>query len=227
VAGTDNLHTPTNLQASLTRLEARLQSAHDHWSQTQTDLKQQGTAIDLWKNRSEQIETRLATLTDLLDAGKLKALLHEVVANGTAIEGSGSSSLLVAAWPLIAGALGLSAPPTAVFVAWKLARLMIARSRRNSAAKNPAPHVAASSRVLNDDYARQLAEVFQHSGRSPIQDATLGREYDEELRRAAESSDGALARFAKAVRERVETRFHRIHGLRTSPAEPIESKQSS
>ena len=77
--------------------------------------------------------------------------------------------------------------------------------------------------LLNDDYAQQLVEVFQHSGRSPIQDATLGREYDEEVRRAAGSSDLGLSRWASALREKVESKFHRIHGLAPAPAEPVKN----
>jgi len=74
---------------------------------------------------------------------------------------------------------------------------------------------------LNDDYARQLQDVFQLSGRSPEQDATLGRDYDEELSRAAQSSDPQLSSWARALRDRVATRFQRIHGPAPLPADPI------
>lgn len=75
---------------------------------------------------------------------------------------------------------------------------------------------------LNDSYAAQLADVFALSGHSPTADATLGREYDVELRRAQNSSDGALASWARDLRERVAQRFYRIHDRQPMPAEPVE-----
>jgi hypothetical protein len=77
-------------------------------------------------------------------------------------------------------------------------------------------------RRLNDEYARELAGVFAYGGRSPLQDATLGREFTREIDRAAESSDAKLAEWAKGLRDRVMRRFHRIHGWTPSPAEPAE-----
>ena len=51
-------------------------------------------------------------------------------------------------------------------------------------------------------------------------DVTLGREYDEELRQAEQSSDAALARWARSLRERVARRFYRIHDEAPLPSEP-------
>jgi hypothetical protein len=77
-------------------------------------------------------------------------------------------------------------------------------------------------RHLNDDYARELAGVFAYDGRSPLQDATLGREFSREIDRAAESSDARMAEWATGLRDRVLRRFHRIHGWTPAPAEPAE-----
>ena len=138
--------------------------------------------------------------------------------------------------PGLLAALGWTGPPSiAAVFALKLALGLVRRKRRR---KRPAFRVQGSGRgsetqslnpeprtpnPLNDDYAEQLARVYALSGHSPVADATLGREYDEELRRAEESSDGTLAGWAKKLRQRVARRFYRIHGEAPAPAEPVES----
>jgi hypothetical protein len=102
----------------------------------------------------------------------------------------------------------------AALLVWLVGRR--ARRRLASGARNRPPRPP-----LHDDYAAQLAAVFAHSGRSPLQDATLGREYDQEVARAAASSDAGLARWAQLLRDRVHTRFHRIHMPDPAPAEPL------
>jgi hypothetical protein len=86
----------------------------------------------------------------------------------------------------------------------------------------PSDATGQTNPKLHDDYAGQLLSVFAQSGRSPTQDATLGREYDDEIRRAEESSDAQLARWAKSLRSRVEAKFLRIHGPAPAPAEPVQ-----
>lgn len=151
--------------------------------------------------------------------------------------------------PLVLTGLGVSVPPTTVLVALHVAGYLrrsrlrrICRRRRrlrdrkpqstddkpavdNAAAPSaedtrcPSPNVVLQ-RQLNDDYAGQLASVFAYGGQSPLQDATLGREYRHEIDRAAQSSDAKRAQWAKELRDRVMRRFHRIHGWSPSPAEP-------
>jgi hypothetical protein len=66
-----------------------------------------------------------------------------------------------------------------------------------------------------------LAEVYALSGRSATADATLGREYDEQLSRAEQSSDAVLAAWAKRIRRTVADKFYRIHADSPLPAEPV------
>lgn len=110
------------------------------------------------------------------------------------------------------------ASPVAAAVTWLLVQFVRRRRRKRSRQRTSRPRVS-----LHDDYARQLAEVHQYSGRSSVQDATLGREYEEELRRHEESSDPQIRAWARSLRDKVTSRFLRIHGESPSPAEPIAS----
>jgi hypothetical protein len=159
----------------------------------------------------------------------------------------GANDVLAILLPLLLASLGISVPPTSVFVALRVLRCMRRshlrkrrRQRRNRQGQptndkqqpDPCPRPGdqaacdrrrvALERHLNDDYAAQLASVFAHSGQSPLQDATLGREFSREIDRAAGSSDAKLAAWAAELRDRVMRRFHRIHGWSPSPAEPTE-----
>jgi hypothetical protein len=144
------------------------------------------------------------------------------------------------------GALGVGTPAVGILLAIKLGRRWLRRrrakggtdipvcasgrtaggasrgTRREAAEPADAPSAAmGAERNLNDDYARQLADVFEYSGRSPLQDSTLGREYDRHVREAEVSSDPSIAKFARALRDRVERTFHRVHGISPAPAEPV------
>jgi hypothetical protein len=114
--------------------------------------------------------------------------------------------------------------PSALIIAWGLRRLWLRWRRRRNEKTDPgrSEKGEVAKRPLDDGYARQLAEVYALSGRSPIADATLGRVYDEELKQATTSSDGAIAAFARSVRDRVAEKFYRIHDRNPLPAEPIE-----
>lgn len=214
------------VEQAIGKLEDRLSDAREHWNKAESTLSAQQKSLGAWHDRVQSVEERLGELAERCDVDRLTAIVRDVV-HGLPIAGDSGvqpTGLWSIVWPVLAGALGLSTPPTAAFVVWKLLGLLIRGKRRKSSAESSKAisKVRTSANLLNDDYARQLVEVFGHSGRSPIQDATLGREYDEELRRAEESSDGALAKLAKSLRDRVETRFHRIHGQNPSPAEPVE-----
>ena len=150
------------------------------------------------------------------------------------------------AWlPALMAALGWTGPPAlAAMFAMKLAGTMLRRrvSRRRTSGTNVAFRSAKERHfrgakgdnttvidppVLNDDYARQLAEVYALSGRSATADATLGREYDEELSRAEQSSDAALAAWAKRIRQTVADKFYRIHADSPLPVEPVTQENKS
>lgn len=161
------------------------------------------------KDRLERIESQIGP-------DNLRALLREAAGGGAA--GPGLVEKLL---PAVLVALGWTGPPAvaAVVVLRILAGLIRRRRARKAGAGGPQSPAAPSS-PLNDDYAAQLAQVFALSGRSALADATLGREYDHELRQAEQSSDAALAAWARRLRERVARRFYRIHGQPPAPAEP-------
>jgi hypothetical protein len=128
--------------------------------------------------------------------------------------------------PGVLAALGWTGPPSvAAIIALRLVAGVVRRrvAKRRRRGSSNARSRTKRPRPLNDDYAEQLARVYALSGRSPVADATLGREYDEELRRAEAGSDAALARWARTLRERVARRFYRIHDESPTPSEPPES----
>ena len=90
----------------------------------------------------------------------------------------------------------------------------------------PPAKAKADAGQLPEDYAKQLADVFKLSGRSPTADATLGREFDQAIEDAERSSDPALADFAKKIRRRVADKFFRVHSTNPSPAEPLPGHDS-
>jgi hypothetical protein len=171
----------------------------------------------------ERLRERIERAESVVGAENLRGIVREVAGGLVA---QAAPSLLEKALPAVLAALGWTGPPSiALILGIRLAAALLKRratKRLQSPASNASP--PAASQPVYDDYAKQLAGVFALSGRSPTADATLGREYDEELRRAAESSDGVLARWAKTLRDRVARRFYRIHSEAPSPAEPAEEK---
>lgn len=212
-----------NLGHKLDQFGERLRGTTEAVQQRLNNLEQGIESIARVAGALPRIEERLEAARASFDPSKIEAAFARVAKVSVAAKGPSAIELLTIA---LAGALGLSVPPTGVFVTLKLARWVLRRrsmrkiaspslrSRRNSASRT-------AGIPFEDDYARQLLEVFQLSGRSPIQDATLGREYDEEIRRAERSSDAALAGWARKLRERVADKFHRIHTPSPAPAEPI------
>ena len=171
--------------------------------------------LDKIRGQLDGLSTRVNQAESAVGEENLRAIVGEIA-------GTAPPSAISAVLPTILTALGWSTPPSAAVVIglWLLRRV---RASRKNAAKGGAGDEAVRRRPLNDDYAEQLARVYALSGRSPMADVTLGREYDEELRRAAESSDGAIATWARALRDRVASRFYRIHDPVPVPAEPVAS----
>lgn len=129
-----------------------------------------------------------------------------------------SSSFVQTVLPPALAALGWTGPPSILgILALRLAASLLRRRAAKRANKQDG-HVLAEH--LNDDYAAQLAGVYALSGRSPMADVTLGREYDQELEQAATGSDVALARWARELRQRVARRLYRIHAASPVPSEP-------
>ncbi|MFH1924376.1 MAG: serine protease [Planctomycetota bacterium] len=183
-----------------------------------------------WGDRVDKIEQAAGLVAGLKDRigraenavgdDNLRAVVREVAVGILADRGPGLAQTIL---PAVFTALGWTGPPSiAAIFAIRLAAGLF--RRRRSKRKRLAPAVPRRrpkpAQPLNDDYAEQLARVYALSGRSPMADVTLGREYDEELRRAEESSDAALARWAQNLRQRVARRFYRIHDESPLPSEP-------
>lgn len=204
-------------------LRRRLEGVSGELQSTRQRLDDQGRSLG---ERLEKITGLMTGLKDRLEKaeavvgeGNLRAIVREVAGRAVAEQGSG---LLETALPALLAALGWTGPPSVVAVlALRLATRFLRRRVQKRMQTGSGRTGASTQRSLNDDYARQLADVYALSGHSSVADATLGREYDEALRQAEQSSDGALARWAKQLRERVAQRFYRIHGDSPSPAEPI------
>ena len=135
---------------------------------------------------------------------------------------AGRTDATASSWvPGLVAGLGWTGPPAiaatlGIMLAGRLLRRRIGKKRGQGTEARGQGRTA-----LNDSYAAQLADVFALSGHSPTADATLGREYDKELLQAAISSDGALAAWARSLRDRVAQRFYRIHDRQPMPAEPV------
>ncbi len=205
------------LRQQLNSLEAADRSRGDHIGKLETAI-----------HALESLRDRITRAEDGLGSDNLRAIAREVAVGVMADHGPG---LIERAIPGVLVALGWTGPPAiAAVVGMRLAGVLLRRRlrrKRTAASTRPAPASGSSVKggvgagALNDDYAAQLAQVYALSGRSPLADITLGREYDEELRRAESSSDAALAAWAGKLRERVARRFHRIHSLAPAPAEPV------
>ena len=181
-----------------------------------------------------KIHSRLESFTDRL--GRIESVATKIQSIGL-LNGSSTSG----AWlPAVMAALGWTAPPSlALMIGLRLGgRFLRRRIRKRGRRRNRSPtrssekataktvattvQEKSKQRTINDDYARQLAQVYSLSGRSALGDVTLGREYDEELRQAESSSDARLADWAGALRRRVADRFNRIHDSAPTPADPVE-----
>ena len=181
-----------------------------------------------------KVRTHLESLTDRLE--RIERVSAKIQSLGLLEKGTTSEAWL----PAVMTALGWTVPPSlALMIGLRLTgRILRRRVRKKkdgkesdsieqsdevkTAAAATTEQQDSSSRTINDDYGRQLAQVYSLSGRSAIGDVTLGREYDEELRQAESSSDTRLAQWASALRRRVADRFNRIHNSSPTPADPLE-----
>jgi len=178
-------------------------------------------------NRIESVLGALDTLRDRLapsepmpPSPELPSPARQAVADAAT---SSLSSLLISALPGVLTALGWTTPPSlaailALRIGLALLRRRMKRKRASTRGARDSPSVL---KPLNDQYAAQLNEVYALAGRSPTADATLGREYDRELREMETAADDTLARWAHNLRQRVAGRFLRIHDESPLPAEPI------
>lgn len=211
---------PPLVGSQIDQLRQRLENLGGELQSTRQRLDHQEQSLG---ERLERIAGLMTGLKDRLEQaeatvgeGNLRALVREV-AGGIAVDHA--PGLFETALPALLTALGWTGPPSlALILALRLGTRIL---RRRLQARKQASSEPSKRRSLNDDYAKQLADVYALSGHSQVADATLGREYDEALRQAEQSSDGTLARWARQVRERVAERFYRIHGESPSPAEPV------
>ena len=108
-------------------------------------------------------------------------------------------------------ALGYTTPPSMLL--YYILRHIFVRKIKNRIKKAKQPV------GLNDDYAKQLTDLYELSGRSTTADATLGRLYERKLCEAEESSGSDMANFAKKLRKQVADQFLRIHSANPNPTE--------
>jgi hypothetical protein len=211
-------------------------------------LTQLGDRLDQIRGRLDRIEAA-AQVAANVDSVKIRGIAQQVAGDVLAEAAPAAANAWLPALMAALGWTG--PPALAAMLALKLAgtllRRRVARRRASAGRRSPRaaeklsaekPHgVGADTSVAsraareryfrgakgdnNDDYARQLAEVYALSGRSATADATLGREYDAELSRAEQSSDAALAASARRIRQTVANRFYRIHADSPLPAEPV------
>ena len=192
------------------------------------------------------IRDRLDSIENSPAASDLRSKARETVGDAAR---TGISKLLTAALPGLLTALGWSTPPSlaailALRIGLRVLRRRRVRRKRFSRRRSPrakrsptrakpdtqldprtceqAAHESKTRtlRPLNDQYAEQLNELYTLSGRSPTADATLGREYDRELREMESAADDTTSRWAHNLRQRVADRFLRIHDQSPLPAEP-------
>lgn len=169
----------------------------------------------------EAIGGRIGEVESAIEPGRLRALIRDALAGAAAGHGAG---LLERALPVLLAALGWTAPPSiALIIAARVIGALVRRRIRQRLDRAPPSASPAPAKGMQDDYAEQLARVFSLSGRSALADATLGREYDEQLRQAETSSDAVLAAWARKIRDRVARKFHRVHGLAPAPADGVEN----
>jgi hypothetical protein len=193
-------------------------------------------ATERQKQRDDELTSRLGRLEGVIDTiGAIRARLDRAE-QATAPErtasrvreaigpvaATGASSLIGTALPGLLMALGWTAPPSlAAILALRIGLAILRRRAKKRRAGEEIEHDSTDPRPWNDQYASQLNEVYALSGRSSTADATLGREYDRELREMESGADDATSRWAHNLRRRVADRFLRIHDQSPSPAEPL------
>ncbi len=180
--------------------------------------------------RMERLESMAGTLGAIRDrlqrsesqtpSSNLSLPVREAVGDAAK---TGASNLLATALPGLLTALGWTTPPSlAAILALRVGLTVLRRrAKRKQSSSREARDRPARLKPLNDQYAAQLNDVYALSGRSPTADATLGREYDRELREMESGADDAVSRWAHTLRRRVTDHFYRIHDQSPLPAEPL------
>lgn len=195
----------------------------------QSAQKQKGRDADLASRleRLEKVVDTIGAIRDRLDraanetpSSNLRSQVRD--AAGDAVQ-TDVPQLLAVALPGLLTALGWSAPPSlAAILALRIGlRVLRRRTRRKRSSQDNARASPRDLKPLNDQYAEQLNELYALSGRSSTADATLGREYDRELRDMESAADDTTSRWAHNLRRRVADRFLRIHDDSPLPAEPV------
>ncbi len=95
--------------------------------------------------------------------------------------------------------------------------------RKKGTKKRKGPRILKSISLLlrNNEYAKELNELYDLNGRNSIADATCGRLYDLELEGAENSTDPVIATYAKNIRRKIKDDLIRIHsGTSGLPDEP-------
>jgi len=203
----------------------RLEELRSRLESQERSLGEKIDHVEKAVSAAAQLKERVEKAESLVGQENLRALVRDAA---TGIAAQGTPTLLAKILPGVLVALGWTGPPSiAAILALRLGAAVLRRRRRKRGQSPSSPSAPAQmpGRPINDDYAEQLARVYALSGRSPLADATLGRQYDQALREAETSSDGSLARWARALRERVARQFYRIHDLSPVPAEPVEEQR--
>jgi hypothetical protein len=126
--------------------------------------------------------------------------------------------------PSVLAALGWTGPPSmALILAVRVFAAVWKRRRRGGVSSTLRGKRSSGGKSDTADAAGRLLRGLSLAGRSSVADATLGREYDDELRHAAESGDAALSRWARSVRDRVAQKFYRACGQSATASETLSS----
>lgn len=199
----------------LDQLATDLKELHRRISGQEQSLGQRvQQALEIGVSLRGRIERAEAVVGD----DNLRAVVREVAGNVLADHAPGLAAKVL---PAVLAALGWTGPPSmALILAARVFAAVWKRRRRGTASATVRGKRSSGGK---SDTADRLLRGLSLAGRSSVADATLGREYDDELRHAAESNDAALARWARSVRDRVAQKFYRACGQAATGSETLSS----
>lgn len=199
---------------------SQLEQAAQKQKQRDADLASRLERLEKVVSAIGAVRDRLQSTDRAASSSDLPSRARDAVGNAAH---AGLTKLLAAALPGLLAALGWTAPPSlAAILALRIGlRILRQRVRRKRSSRQVPEATARILKPLNDQYASQLNELYALSGRSSTADATLGREYDRELREMEAAADDTTSRWAHNLRRRVADRFLRIHDDSPLPADPI------
>lgn len=202
----------------LDELAADLKELHRRLGGQEQSLGQRvQQALEMGASLRGRVERAEAVVGD----DNLRAVVREVAGNVLADHGP---SLAAKVLPALLAAIGWTGPPSmALILAARVFAVVWKRRRRAVASSTPRKRRSSSRTLGSAEAAGRLLRGLSLSGRNSLADATLGREYDDELRHAAESGDAALSRWARGVRDRVAQKFYRLHSQSAAAGEPLSS----